>query len=349
MSKKQAQEQLAALGLDPNLFNDPEFSDDDGEMDEEDYIKSFDVKVPKYKPIDVSEFISSNENDDIHVELDEEDLDENSDLNKALLAMTQDNEEEEEDNPQKQLEKLEKDLLEAKRTAVFFKQQECMEEARQQLGEIKRITNEINLLKQKIASSMPKDENTSENTSNDAIPIYNPPNPNKNSPKVQKITEEVHLNTGNSKSASLYGTQSVNYNSIIVPGSSMLQPESNPSSTQKIEPIQLDFQSLSISCESLPDSEHSVSNSKDHSENEESTTQLDLITETSSRVSIEIHEEENSMDLEQKLKLCESKKEECLKRAMELISDKMAALLWLQFAKNVESAIEKLKANEDVG
>ena len=69
----QAKENLASLGLDPSLFDDPVVSDEegsDGEMNQEDFINSFAPKeMPKITPVDVSGLLCDS-SDDVHVELD---------------------------------------------------------------------------------------------------------------------------------------------------------------------------------------------------------------------------------------------------------------------------------------
>ena len=71
--EKQARQQLSDLGLDPSLFDDPEFSDDEPEVGSDAYIESFASEtIPVAKPPDVSHLLGGGGDDDSDVELDEQ-------------------------------------------------------------------------------------------------------------------------------------------------------------------------------------------------------------------------------------------------------------------------------------
>ena len=67
--KQQAKDQLASLGLDPSIFDDPEMNDEDEQVTAD----NFEVEeIPQFAPVDVSSILDV---DDVHVELEEGGMD----------------------------------------------------------------------------------------------------------------------------------------------------------------------------------------------------------------------------------------------------------------------------------
>ena len=114
-------------------------------------------------------------------------MDENSELSKSLAdMMLQEQEDKEGDTLEKQLAGLEAELLETKRAAVFFKQQGLMNEARDQLSEIRRLNTEISKLRAVIGGGDP---------SVTSPPLSVPGHPVASAPTLCQKVEDEKLST----------------------------------------------------------------------------------------------------------------------------------------------------------
>ena len=277
-----------------------------------------------------------------------------------------------EDTPQKRLAALEAELLETKRAAVFFKQQGLLQEAKDQLLEIRRLNTEIQDLKKEIS---PAQENSllPVVSSAESAPVIQVKTDTISTPSYQVIPT-VEVQQENEQQQLAQGEE--------LPGWSMEPLTPAPTSDEQIvaSPMYLDISTFSS--EQTNEKEETISpvySSPDLptvsvNENAEETSKVEEQIEPVSQLEVpasplaQIKISEEDLEAEfmslgtddkepeedpivKKLRECEQQKAECMETALRFKAqnNKISAIEWLRVAKLFEGAIQLLKEGTDVG